>query len=92
MAFSATLTLTVPLSAAGHAERDRIGARDVSDLSAMPAISTELERNCAAAQQKLEALAKKAGLKPKGRPDLNYGLHGGASGPITMWFQIQAES
>lgn len=91
MGFTATLNLSIPVSAGGHSERDRIGAKSASDLYNIPLLSAELEKSCANAQQKLESLAKKAGLKPKGRPDLNYGFHGGADGSIDMWFQIQAE-
>lgn len=44
-----------------------------------------------AAEAQLVAAAKKLGLRAKGAPDVSFGVHGGFSGPVTLWYQISAE-
>lgn len=90
MKFEATLTARVAASAAAHDDRDRAQAKSVNDLYSISSISHELEDGCAEAQRRLESLSKRLGLKPIGRPDLSYGLLGGESGPIEMWYQLRA--
>jgi hypothetical protein len=92
MALKATITVTMPVSDAGHRARDEfVKSNDCRDIWKITELVSELESKSGAGQQRAVAVAKKAGLKPVGRPDLNYGLHGGTSGPIEMWFQVTAE-
>lgn len=104
MNIHAIITITTPASAAVHQERDDLikamqefalphGLQvRVCDALDRPVASRELEAGCAGAQGRLQAIAKKAGLTPKGRPDLGYGVHGGMTGPIEFWYQITATS
>jgi hypothetical protein len=102
MSFQITLTYTQPMSSEAHSTRDQyVNENPNKDIyqvyiHSSPYFNKELEKNVEQAEVKLMSLAKKAGLKPKMRnetkPETLYGLYGGDTGPLEMWFQIQAES
>ena len=98
MSYLAVFTYKQPMSQKAHDYRDEMVKtfKDVKgvwiDVFAFEPLMEELEKTSRGAQDKLVALSKKAGLKPKGRPDLSYGIHGDKEGPLEMWFSIQAES
>lgn len=86
--------MTITRKDAANAEvverRDAIGARSANYLYADPVVAEALRRWAFAAEESLTRKAKKAGFKPL-NSDFEYGLNGGASGPIELWVQKRFE-
>ena len=90
MTISATLTETVPAPADAYSARDEAasdsGKLDFHDL---PRVNALLDAGLPAAQRKIEAAARKLGMRVPDKPDVGYGAHIGRSGPIDFWYQMR---
>ena len=78
------------LTAHSHRDAEKSDIESVNDLYGIEEISRELDANVPKAEAHLASVAKKLGLKLIGRPDISYGIHGGAEEPIEFWYQARA--
>ncbi len=93
MKIHAILTTYLPASDKAHKARDlSLISKEKAfiDLWDIKEVVKDLEEKADKGQSIVVALAKKAGLKPIGRPDLHYGTNGCEIGPIEHWYQIVA--